>query len=86
MANPDFDPPLKARYHARVIEIPTPGCTAYDAAYLDEAKFRTGGTDERHRTRLHVAHLVHAAGITIGSSALCGVSAWGQKRKWSLAT
>ena len=64
--DPEFDPALRAVYYVRVLEIPTPRWTAYDAV-----RFKVKMPKEVRMiypgARLYVADLVHAGRLTAGS-------------------
>ena len=57
--DPDFDPSLRAFYYGRVIEIPTPRWTAYEAKRFG-IKMPEEVPMTIQETRLHLADLVHA--------------------------
>ena len=60
--DPDFDPALPAFYYARVLEIPTPRWTVYDANRFGIEPIE--GTTIRSGTRLHLADLVYAGDVS----------------------
>jgi hypothetical protein len=72
--DPDFDPNQRAFYYASVIEIPTPRWTTY------EAKRFNIDMPDHEGARLHVAHLVHTAGVKARRSGVQRMSALGHER------
>jgi hypothetical protein len=63
-SDPDFDPTLRAFYYARVIDIPTPRWTAYDAKHFGVAMPSEAPHDDPG-TSLHFADLVYAQGVRL---------------------
>ena len=57
--DPEFDASLRAVYYVRVLEIPTPRWTAYDAKHF-KVKMPKEVRDGHPGAGVHLAHLVHA--------------------------
>ena len=58
-SDPDSDPAERAFYYARVIEIPGPRWTTYDAVRFG-VEPTEGAATHHSGSRLYLAHLVHA--------------------------
>lgn len=63
--DPDFDPSQPAFFYARVIKIPTPRWTAYDAFRMG-AEVPGESPMEYAGARLHFSHLVHTLSLSNG--------------------
>ncbi len=61
--DPDFDPSLRAFYYVRVLEIPTPRWTTYDAAFFG-IDLPDSGAAQPSGARLYLADLVFADKLT----------------------
>ena len=64
--DPDFDPELRAFYYARVIEIPTPRWTTYEAV-----RFEVDLPEQAARS------LFKQVGLDVSVKTYCGVQCWG---------
>jgi hypothetical protein len=62
--DPDFNPGQLAFYYVRVLEIPTPRWTTFDAKFFGVKRPELAPASIQERRR-HVTHLVHARNTVI---------------------